>query len=1470
MRYTLKKSQVKIFILIMLNLFQHCFNAAAQEQQIGPPNGHMDVRGRMRIGDVDSGDQDDRILTISAANEVRAISGIPQTKILDRLCIYQENTEWATSTNTSHIDPASNNSPCDGNVNIEGTNVANNEWIKFTTSSPPNYFGFNYLTFKIRSKGTWTTGQRLRIRFLDSAGNIMGTQALLSHLGYGFNSSMTDTCQTIYIPLGAFGNITRATTLIMNGSIISSGTIGYYIDEICLLATSSTLVPPVTENQGLQGVMDVDPNLYHDNFSDMNGSSWTLDSGKMITMHLQDYLKVIGDVHDGRETIFRGYVSDNPYTFYYIGNATHINGKFSPIDGAYLSAYPYPVPDGVKGTRAVISPANDFEGADAFVNIAVAVAGDTTSANPLNPPLQKAYHKDALSVSGVSPGGFTEEYFRILHTGQIRLPQYPDSLFSGPAIAGLGLDAVGNVILTTNPSSLQSQLSGTGFVKASGTTISYDNSNYLTGNQSITWTASNDVSGSASGSTSISPSLTVTGLRGSALPSLSAGFLKYNGSAWTFDNSTYLTNITGLVTPGTNVTVTGSGTSGSPYVINSTSSGSSNVYTPLKKSSDTIYQYFNVLHYGAQSGNAVFNGAMTSGSATFTSATAGFTSNDVGKGFILNGAGTSGRDIVGTITAFTNSTTVTLSVTASTTVSGAKFIWGNDCTSAFQSAINAADAAYGGTVFVPTGIYMIAGALQTSVSGQNPNCQIYIPSHSYTDSLRNSIIIEGESPIIASATVDVLGNIAQKSGTWLVSTITGSGTAPAVIGGKGPSSAYGNFTTDNLYMENVGILVAYNTAGAGPTMGGINAKNIDAINLKNVYVGVNGDPSTSSAPTPTNEVAGIIFPQINNAVNQYGENCLVLGFRYGIVMGEHAVLEQCSVFSNFAGLVPIRTSHAARVERGCLQWNKYSIYIPHTTTLGITQGTSFLNLAQVDIEIVQGTSKWNEYAKILWDSLNYGRGTMYYHLLKEGVGTSNNVWWNRQGGDSIMAIATQTPQIINTPLTMSIAGSNTGGSIQQGGLIVGGATALTEINPGWRTTTGATLFELNTGQSTSNDTKFAAISGVSNQTGTSSNVVFGLYGTNAAVAGANKLLGMMEVVTDGATNSGKVRFKTTNAGTTSETMSIDKAGLVTIPQTLNVTTAAGIGSSLNTSSYKLDITHSGTFPKTMIAFRKPSSGDWGLTLGSETIPNVYIGAVDANPTTRYFWRGNYNNSGVAANTFSNIDNVNVGVVNITTGTGLTNPFLAITSNGGSYGDKLTVSSAGNFSLNTTSAVFRTTNGGSDINAKFVANTGGSVSTAGSKGFAFEDANGVVFQAANGTREIARAAINITNLTNTAGSEAADLSFYTQTGGAAIAENLRLKANGLLSQPGTNTASGTTGAQTINKPTGSVNFAAGATSLTVTNSLVTTSSLIFCQVMTNDATATSAQAVGGSGSFTITLNAAATAETKIAFWVINNY
>ncbi len=84
---------------------------------------------------------------------------------------------------------------------------------------------------------------------------------------------------------------------------------------------------------------------------------------------------------------------------------------------------------------------------------------------------------------------------------------------------------------------------------------------------------------------------------------------------------------------------------------------------------------------------------------------------------------------------------------------------------------------------------------------------------------------------------------------------------------------------------------------------------------------------------------------------------------------------------------------------------------------------------------------------------------------------------------------------------------------------------------------------------------------------------------------------------------------------------------------------------------------------------------------------------------------------------------------------------------------------------------------------------------------------------------------------------------------------------------TMTAAGTTGAQTINKGAGSVNFAAGATSLVVTNSLVTTASIVLAMVDAGSAVHVQ-RVVTAAGSFTINLNTTAGAEVAVKWVVLN--
>lgn len=153
---------------------------------------------------------------------------------------------------------------------------------------------------------------------------------------------------------------------------------------------------------------------------------------------------------------------------------------------------------------------------------------------------------------------------------------------------------------------------------------------------------------------------------------------------------------------------------------------------------------------------------------------------------------------------------------------------------------------------------------------------------------------------------------------------------------------------------------------------------------------------------------------------------------------------------------------------------------------------------------------------------------------------------------------------------------------------------------------------------------------------------------------------------------------------------------------------------------------------------------------------------------------------------------------------VTNPqanlVIAASINGGAYGTLVTINDQGSMTVSgaiyatssigtnaqmcvsTTTNVpqsYRTTNGGSNLTPYIWVGDNATV-TAGTPAIAIEGKDktgGLLFCAANGTRQIARASINIGSLTNTAGSETGDLIFSTQTAGGAVAERFRIAAAG---------------------------------------------------------------------------------------------
>jgi hypothetical protein len=125
----------------------------------------------------------------------------------------------------------------------------------------------------------------------------------------------------------------------------------------------------------------------------------------------------------------------------------------------------------------------------------------------------------------------------------------------------------------------------------------------------------------------------------------------------------------------------------------------------------------------------------------------------------------------------------------------------------------------------------------------------------------------------------------------------------------------------------------------------------------------------------------------------------------------------------------------------------------------------------------------------------------------------------------------------------------------------------------------------------------------------------------------------------------------------------------------------------------------------------------------------------------------------------------------------------------------------------------------------------------------------------------------TNSTTFSGGGDVIARWYSDSGATPVVS--MYSATGKLVYHTAGNSTGKPGSATINQAAGRSAFAAGEGSITITNSLVSSSSLVFAVLQTADSTLTSIKTViPTAGAFTITGNGRATAPTNVAWWVLN--
>lgn len=261
----------------------------------------------------------------------------------------------------------------------------------------------------------------------------------------------------------------------------------------------------------------------------------------------------------------------------------------------------------------------------------------------------------------------------------------------------------------------------------------------------------------------------------------------------------------------------------------------------------------------------------------------------------------------------------------------------NDITATLQAALNEAVAAGVATILVPAikATYKIGGALQTSVNGVNPNCQIYTP---LVQSSQNMVTVRIKGMTRTNFATEGVENAARNQwGVIFESTITGSGTNPSVFG---TPWYYAGVTRDRNYMQmEFENLIVRTKSMSGSThvpgtMTAINGQKFLKLDTPSVKVDITSNLTDSEQPI--NETYGIIYPDYNCQVPNGGNYVHAEGYKYGVMFSEHAIFGRLVTVGCDTGATFDLGSHQAQIQHFHCELNRTNIHMRNTLPVHIT------------------------------------------------------------------------------------------------------------------------------------------------------------------------------------------------------------------------------------------------------------------------------------------------------------------------------------------------------------------------------------------------------------------------------------------------------------------------------------------------------------------------------------------------------
>jgi hypothetical protein len=178
--------------------------------------------------------------------------------------VYDEDTgpasEYTWTSSGSGWALASTTNPFHGTKDIEATTIAANAYILGTIQSGTvDPTAYAYLTFYLRSKGTWGT-KTMQVRLLSATGAVLGKTLTVGQGSYGFDSTNTTSYQQIAIPTANFGLNAGSLVAKIQLTRAGSGNIGFYFDYMQWLGANSITVLPSGTSLNFPGTLSIAAN----------------------------------------------------------------------------------------------------------------------------------------------------------------------------------------------------------------------------------------------------------------------------------------------------------------------------------------------------------------------------------------------------------------------------------------------------------------------------------------------------------------------------------------------------------------------------------------------------------------------------------------------------------------------------------------------------------------------------------------------------------------------------------------------------------------------------------------------------------------------------------------------------------------------------------------------------------------------------------------------------------------------------------------------------------------------------------------------------------------------------------------------------------------------------------------------------------------------------------------------------------